>query len=89
MQKKMNNGHASQMVGSIWLEGRMSRTSLLEERKAMEAATSVATEAVVSIRTVQSLSKSALCNLIYFLILSTKFVYRTNFTRHPEIIMNL
>ncbi|CAB3235155.1 unnamed protein product [Arctia plantaginis] len=43
------------MVGSIWLEGRISRKSQLDERKAMEAATSVATEAVVSIKTVQSL----------------------------------
>ncbi|XP_075991226.1 multidrug resistance protein homolog 49-like [Anticarsia gemmatalis] len=43
------------MVGSIWLESRMSRQSQEDERQAMEAATSVATEAVVSIRTVQSL----------------------------------
>ncbi|CAH0578089.1 unnamed protein product [Chrysodeixis includens] len=43
------------MIGSIWFEGIMSRKSQADERKAMESATSVATEAVVSIKTVQSL----------------------------------
>ncbi|KAL4704734.1 hypothetical protein ACJJTC_006512, partial [Scirpophaga incertulas] len=43
------------MVGSIWLEGIVSQKSQSDERDAMETATSVATEAVVSIRTVQSL----------------------------------
>lgn len=43
------------MVGSIWLEGIVSQKSQSDERDAMESATSVATEAVVSIRTVQSL----------------------------------
>ncbi|CAB3235149.1 unnamed protein product [Arctia plantaginis] len=43
------------MVGSIWLEGRMSQKSQSDEQKALENATSVATEAVVSIKTVQSL----------------------------------
>ncbi|XP_063837633.1 multidrug resistance protein homolog 49-like [Ostrinia nubilalis] len=43
------------MVGSIWLEGIVSQKSQTNEREAMETATSVATEAVVSIRTVQSL----------------------------------
>ncbi|KAJ8737708.1 hypothetical protein PYW08_000303 [Mythimna loreyi] len=43
------------MIGSIWLEGKMSRKSQADERAAMEAATGVATEAVVSIKTVQSL----------------------------------
>lgn len=45
------------MVGSIWLEGRMSQKSQSDEQKALEDATSVATEAVVSIKTVQSLGK--------------------------------
>ncbi|XP_047524484.1 multidrug resistance protein homolog 49-like [Pieris napi] len=43
------------MVGSIWLEGRVSQKSQSDERDAMESATSIATEAVVSIKTVQSL----------------------------------
>ncbi|XP_048004619.1 multidrug resistance protein homolog 49-like [Leguminivora glycinivorella] len=43
------------MVGSIWLEGMMAQKSVQQERDAMESATSVATEAVVGIRTVQSL----------------------------------
>ncbi|KAH9637265.1 hypothetical protein HF086_006909 [Spodoptera exigua] len=44
-----------QMIGSIWLEGMMSRKSQEDERDAMESATGVATEAIVSIKTVQSL----------------------------------
>ncbi|KAJ2954416.1 hypothetical protein O0L34_g2683 [Tuta absoluta] len=43
------------MVGSIWLEGIVSQKSQQNERAAMESATAVATEAIVSIRTVQSL----------------------------------
>ncbi|XP_013162197.1 PREDICTED: multidrug resistance protein homolog 49-like [Papilio xuthus] len=43
------------MVGSIWLEGIVSQKSQTDERAAMESATAIATEAVVSIRTVQSL----------------------------------
>ncbi|XP_045458095.1 multidrug resistance protein homolog 49-like [Melitaea cinxia] len=43
------------MVGSIWLEGIISQKSQTDERNAMESATSIATEAVVSIKTVQSL----------------------------------
>ncbi|VVC86230.1 multidrug resistance protein homolog 49-like [Leptidea sinapis] len=43
------------MVGSIWLEGIVSQKSQSDERDAMEAATAIATEAVVSIKTVQSL----------------------------------
>ncbi|XP_059046316.1 multidrug resistance protein homolog 49-like [Achroia grisella] len=43
------------MVGSIWLEGIVSQKSQSNEREAMETATTVATEAVISIRTVQSL----------------------------------
>ncbi|XP_022832765.1 multidrug resistance protein homolog 49-like [Spodoptera litura] len=43
------------MVGSIWLEGIVSQQSQINERAAMEAATAIATEAVVSIKTVQSL----------------------------------
>ncbi|CAB3235159.1 unnamed protein product [Arctia plantaginis] len=43
------------MVGSIWLEGIVSQQSQSDERAAMESATAIATEAVVSIRTVQSL----------------------------------
>lgn len=43
------------MVGSIWLEGIMSQKSQQDEREAMESATAIATEAVVSIKTVQSL----------------------------------
>ncbi|XP_053623630.1 multidrug resistance protein homolog 49-like [Plodia interpunctella] len=43
------------MVGSIWLEGIVSQKSQTDERNAMEAANAIATEAVVSIRTVQSL----------------------------------
>ncbi|KAI5641365.1 ABC transporter transmembrane region domain-containing protein [Phthorimaea operculella] len=43
------------MVGSIWLEGIVSQKSVQNERAAMESATAVATEAIVSIRTVQSL----------------------------------
>lgn len=45
------------MVGSIWLEGLISRKTQQDERAAMESATAIATEAVVSIRTVQSLGK--------------------------------
>lgn len=45
------------MVGSIWLEGIVSQQSQINERTAMEAATAIATEAVVSIKTVQSLGK--------------------------------
>ncbi|CAH2211120.1 jg21855, partial [Pararge aegeria aegeria] len=45
------------MVGSIWLEGIVSQQSQSDERNAMESATSIATEAVVSIKTVQSLGK--------------------------------
>lgn len=45
------------MVGSIWLEGIMSQKSQENERDAMESAVAIATEAVVSIRTVQSLGK--------------------------------
>ncbi|CAG4942049.1 unnamed protein product [Colias eurytheme] len=43
------------MVGSIWLEGIVSQKSQSDERDAMESATAIATEAVVSIKTVQSL----------------------------------
>ncbi|XP_072931072.1 multidrug resistance protein homolog 49-like [Epargyreus clarus] len=43
------------MVGSIWLEGIISQKSQSDERAAMESATAIATEAVVSIKTVQSL----------------------------------
>ncbi|XP_073952769.1 multidrug resistance protein homolog 49-like [Choristoneura fumiferana] len=43
------------MVGSIWFEGIVSQKAQQDERDAMESATSIATEAVVSIRTVQSL----------------------------------
>uniref|UniRef100_A0A2A4J7A7 ABC-type xenobiotic transporter n=1 Tax=Heliothis virescens TaxID=7102 RepID=A0A2A4J7A7_HELVI len=43
------------MVGSIWLEGMVSQQSQVDERSAMESATAIATEAVVSIKTVQSL----------------------------------
>ncbi|CAH1647758.1 unnamed protein product [Spodoptera littoralis] len=43
------------MVGSIWLEGIVSQQSQINERAAMETATAIATEAVVSIKTVQSL----------------------------------
>ncbi|CAB3225437.1 unnamed protein product [Arctia plantaginis] len=43
------------MVGSIWLEGIVSQKSQSDERAAMESATAIATEAVVSIKTVQSL----------------------------------
>lgn len=43
------------MVGSIWLEGIVSQKSQTDERSAMESATAIATEGVVSIRTVQSL----------------------------------
>ncbi|KAI8430777.1 hypothetical protein MSG28_000939 [Choristoneura fumiferana] len=43
------------MVGSIWLEGIVTQQSQQDEREAMEAATAIATEAVVGIRTVQSL----------------------------------
>lgn len=45
------------MVGSIWLEGIMSQQSQTDERNAMESATAIATEAIISIRTVQSLGK--------------------------------
>lgn len=45
------------MVGSIWLEGIVSQKSQTDERNAMESATSIATEAVISIKTVQSLGK--------------------------------
>ncbi|KAL0852199.1 hypothetical protein ABMA28_000423 [Loxostege sticticalis] len=48
------------MVGSIWLEGIVSQKSQADERDAMETATTVATEAVVSIRTVQSLGIESL-----------------------------
>ncbi|KAG7310331.1 hypothetical protein JYU34_003103 [Plutella xylostella] len=44
------------MVGSIWLEGIVSLKSQQDERATMESATAVASEAVTSIRTVQSLS---------------------------------
>lgn len=44
-----------QMVGSIWLEGIISQQSQVNERAAMESATAIATEAVIAIRTVQSL----------------------------------
>ncbi|XP_028035436.1 multidrug resistance protein homolog 49-like [Bombyx mandarina] len=43
------------MVGSIWLEGIISQKAQIDERNAMESATAIATEAVVSIKTVQSL----------------------------------
>ncbi|XP_063890908.1 multidrug resistance protein homolog 49 [Helicoverpa armigera] len=43
------------MIGSIYLEGKMSQKSQSDERDAMESATGVATEAIVSIKTVQSL----------------------------------
>ncbi|XP_030031864.2 multidrug resistance protein homolog 49 [Manduca sexta] len=43
------------MVGSIWFEGKMSNKSEQDERKAMESAIAISTEAVVSIKTVQSL----------------------------------
>ncbi|XP_061382310.1 multidrug resistance protein homolog 49-like [Danaus plexippus] len=43
------------MVGSIWLEGIISQKSQADERAAMESATAIATEAVISIKTVQSL----------------------------------
>lgn len=43
------------MVGSIWMEGIISQKSQSDERAAMESATAVATEAIVSIKTVQSL----------------------------------
>ena len=46
------------MVGSIWLEGMISQQSQIDERSAMEQATAIATEAVVSIKTVQSLGKT-------------------------------
>lgn len=49
----------SQMVGSIWLEGIISQKSQADERAAMESATAIATEAVISIKTVQSLGKEA------------------------------
>lgn len=48
------------MVGSIWLEGIMSQKSQQDEREAMESATAIATEAVVSIKTVQSLGIESL-----------------------------
>lgn len=43
------------MVGSIWLEGIISQQSQANERAAMESATAIATEAIIAIRTVQSL----------------------------------
>ncbi|XP_041987757.1 multidrug resistance protein homolog 49-like [Aricia agestis] len=43
------------MVGSIWLEGIISQKSQSDERAALESATAIATEAVISIKTVQSL----------------------------------
>ncbi|XP_075990573.1 multidrug resistance protein homolog 49-like [Anticarsia gemmatalis] len=43
------------MVGSIWLEGIVSQQSQSDERAAMESATAIATEGVISIKTVQSL----------------------------------
>lgn len=46
------------MVGSIWLEGIISQQSQANERAAMESATAIATEAVIAIRTVQSLGTS-------------------------------
>ncbi|KAJ0183787.1 hypothetical protein K1T71_000210 [Dendrolimus kikuchii] len=48
------------MVGSIWLEGIISQQSQVDERLAMESATAIATEAVVSIKTVQSLGVETL-----------------------------
>lgn len=57
-----------QMVGSIWLEGIVSQKSQSDERAAMESATSIATEAVVSIKTVQSLGNH------YLSLLDTKYV---------------
>ncbi|XP_048488083.1 ATP-dependent translocase ABCB1 [Plutella xylostella] len=44
------------IVGSIWMEGIVSRQSEEDQRNALETAASIATEAVVSIRTVQSLA---------------------------------
>ncbi|XP_048489395.1 multidrug resistance protein homolog 49 [Plutella xylostella] len=44
------------MVGSIWFEGRVAQTSAETERTLMESAAGIATEAVVSIKTVQSLA---------------------------------
>lgn len=49
------------MVGSIWLEGIVSQKSQEDEREAMESAVAIATEAVVSIRTVQGLGKYVYC----------------------------
>lgn len=46
------------MVGSIWLEGIISQQSQINERAAMESATAIATEAIIAIRTVQSLGIS-------------------------------
>ncbi|XP_063394078.1 multidrug resistance protein homolog 49-like isoform X1 [Cydia fagiglandana] len=43
------------MVGSIWLEGIVSQQSQENETAALESATSIATEAIISIKTVQSL----------------------------------
>lgn len=43
------------MVGSIWLEGIISQQSQANERAEMESATAIATEAIIAIRTVQSL----------------------------------
>lgn len=43
------------MVGSIWLEGIVSQKSMADEKEAMEDASTIATEAVVSVRTVQAL----------------------------------
>lgn len=54
------------MVGSIWLEGIVSQKSQTDERAAMESATSIATEAVISIKTVQSLG-------IFFLLNTNSF----------------
>ncbi|XP_048487595.1 multidrug resistance protein homolog 49 [Plutella xylostella] len=44
------------LVGSVWLEGVISKKSVLKERAIMETFSGLATEAVVSIRTVQSLA---------------------------------
>ncbi|KAJ0183786.1 hypothetical protein K1T71_000209 [Dendrolimus kikuchii] len=51
------------IVGSIWLEGIVSQKSQIIERAEMESATSIATEAILSIKTVQSLDGSLLAIL--------------------------
>lgn len=43
------------MVGSIWLEGIVSQQSIVDEKAAIEDASTIATEAVVSVKTVQAL----------------------------------